>query len=128
MKFKTFGNVALPATLLLLVSAALAAGGQPAAPAPAGRATAASAPAASGAKARPAAKLVDINSASRAELMKLPGVSADHAQRIIAGRPYLSKAHLVTRGAIPEGLYHSIKGLIVAKQKGVPGPAPARGK
>ena len=54
------------------------------------------------AKAKAAAKikLVDINSASKAELMKLPGVSAAIADKIVAHRPYNSKARLVTEKII----------------------------
>lgn len=62
-------------------------------------------------------KLVDINSASKAELKKLPGIGAAEADKIIAGRPYLSKAFLVTKNIIPEKTYWPIRHQIVAKQK-----------
>lgn len=62
-------------------------------------------------------KLVDINSAGKAELKKLPGIGDADADKIIAGRPYLTKAHLVTRKIIPAGVYESIKKRIIAKQK-----------
>lgn len=61
-------------------------------------------------------KQVDINSASKAELMKLPDISEAVAGKIIAGRPYFSKAHLVTHNIISETSYHSLKTTIVAKQ------------
>jgi DNA uptake protein ComE-like DNA-binding protein len=61
-------------------------------------------------------KLVDINSASRAELKTLPGIGDAEADRIIKGRPYLSKAELVTRNVMPEGVYVSLKKQIIAKQ------------
>jgi competence protein ComEA len=60
---------------------------------------------------------VDINSASKAQLKKIPGVSDALADRIIAGRPYLSKAHLVTHKIISGVQYAEIKDLIVARQK-----------
>src|SRR3972149_5788560 len=62
------------------------------------KATATSDKAAKAKKAKAAAKVkpVDINSASKAELKKLPGISGAAADKIIAGRPYLSKANLVT--------------------------------
>ncbi|BCG46510.1 hypothetical protein GEOBRER4_n1310 [Citrifermentans bremense] len=41
---------------------------------------------------------VDINSASQAELEKLPGVGAVTAKKIIAGRPYASAADLSKAG------------------------------
>ena len=68
-------------------------------------------------QARPKGKPVDINSASKAELKKLRDIDDALAEKIIAGRPYLSKAHLVTRNVLPQGLYEQIKGNIVARQK-----------
>jgi competence protein ComEA len=73
-------------------------------------------PAASSA-AKPAVKLVDINSASKAELKTLPGIDDARAAKIIAGRPYGSKAFLVERNIIPIGVYEQIKKQIIAKQK-----------
>ena len=61
-------------------------------------------------------KLIDINSASRAELKTLPGIGDAEADKIIAGRPYLSKAHLVTDAGLPMGTYQSIRHQIVAVQ------------
>ncbi len=61
-------------------------------------------------------KLVDINSANKAELKTLPGIGDKEADKIIAGRPYLSKAHLVTNKVLPRGIYENVKTLIVAKQ------------
>jgi competence protein ComEA len=62
-------------------------------------------------------KPVDINSASKAELKKLRDIDDARADAIISGRPYLSKAHLVTRKIIPHGIYEEIKNQIVAIQK-----------
>ena len=62
------------------------------------------------------AKPIDINSASRAELKTLPGIGDAEADKIIAGRPYLSKVHIVTQSGIPEGVYQSIRHRIVAVQ------------
>lgn len=59
---------------------------------------------------------VDINSASEKQLKKLPGIGDAEAKRIIANRPYGSKAWLVTNGVIGDGPYTNIKNLIVAKQ------------
>lgn len=67
-------------------------------------------------KANAKIKAVDINSASKQELMKLPSIGDAEADKIIAGRPFGSKAWLVTHNIIPEGLFLSIKTLIVANQ------------
>jgi len=61
-------------------------------------------------------KLVDINSASKEDLLKLPDISEADAAKIIAGRPYGSKVWLMTHKILPEGKYPVIKDLIVAKQ------------
>ena len=67
------------------------------------------------AKAAGKIKLVDINSASKAELKPVPGVSDQYADKIIAGRPYLSKADLATRKVIPAGPYQRIRSRVIAK-------------
>ena len=68
------------------------------------------------AKAAAKVKLVDINSAGEAELKTLPGVSDADAEKIIAGRPYLSKANLVTHNIVSKETYVTIKALVIAKQ------------
>jgi hypothetical protein len=60
---------------------------------------------------------VDINSASRKELMTLPGIGAVEADKIIANRPYLTKTQLVTKGVLPTGPYLSLRYQVVAMQK-----------
>jgi DNA uptake protein ComE-like DNA-binding protein len=67
-------------------------------------------------KAAAKVKLVDINTASVEELSKLPNITAEDAAKIVAGRPYGSKAWLVTQSVIPEAKFHSISALVVAKQ------------
>lgn len=62
-------------------------------------------------------KAVDINSASKAELKTLQGIDDARADKIIAGRPYPSKAFLVTRNIIPLGVYDQIRKQIIAMQK-----------
>lgn len=63
------------------------------------------------------AKLVDINGASAKELKTLPGVDDAVAAKIVANRPYLSKAELVTKNVMPTGPYLSLKDQVVAMQK-----------
>lgn len=64
-----------------------------------------------------AAPVVDINSASKEELKKLPGIGDAEANKIIAGRPYLSKAHLQTHNIVSPGVYQGLQRLVVARQK-----------
>lgn len=61
-------------------------------------------------------KLVDINSADKAKLMKLSGINEAYADKIIAGRPYGSKSYLMTRNILPAGIYAGISRLIIARQ------------
>lgn len=64
--------------------------------------------------------LIDVNSASRVQLKSLPGIGDAEADRIVAGRPYLSKADLASKHVIPTGIYLSLKHRVIAKQKGKP--------
>jgi competence protein ComEA len=72
---------------------------------------------ATGAKAAAGVKRVDINSAGKKELKTLPGISETDADKIIAGRPYLSKAHLTTHNIVSRAVYENLKTLVIAKQK-----------
>ena len=56
----------------------------------------------------------NLNSASKEELMKLNGVTDVYAAKIIAGRPYTSKAALVVNGVIPSTVYFLIKDYVTA--------------
>ena len=62
------------------------------------------------------AKLVDINSASKAQLATLPGITPAYAAQIVASRPYGSKSHLTTRGILPRDVYERLKDKIIARQ------------
>ncbi len=55
------------------------------------------------------ARAVDINHASAAQLRTLPGVDPAVAARIIAGRPYRSKADLVERGVLTQGAFVALR-------------------
>ena len=120
------GAVDIALALALAGAAALAL----AAPAPAGPASAATLPAhpltASPKPNPPPApvKLVDINSAGKAELKTLPGIGDAEAEKIIANRPYLSKAELVTKKVMPTGPYLQLRHRVVAMQKARPKAKP----
>ncbi len=59
---------------------------------------------------------IDLNSASKAELMKLPGVGEAISDKIIKGRPYANKAQLVSRGIVNKATYDKLSGMVIAKQ------------
>src|SRR5271166_3889962 len=86
-------------------------------PQPAARDKMAPAPKADGAMKSAPAPLLDINSASEADLQALPGIGDKRAADIIKNRPYKGKDELVQKKIIPEGVYGKIKNQIIAKQK-----------
>src|SRR4051812_819672 len=60
--------------------------------------------------------LVDLNSASEADLKALPGIGDVYAGKIIANRPYANKSQLLSRNVIPEATYKKMSALVIAKQ------------
>ncbi|MGC9292676.1 MAG: ComEA family DNA-binding protein [Acidobacteriaceae bacterium] len=60
------------------------------------------------------ADLIDINTATVAQLQAIPGMGEEYAKRIIAGRPYYAKNQLVHRGILPQDVYDKIKDKIIA--------------
>jgi DNA uptake protein ComE-like DNA-binding protein len=63
---------------------------------------------------------LDINTASRDELMKLKGIGDARADAIIKGRPYKGKDELLEKKIVPENVYNDIKEQIIAKQAAKP--------
>ena len=70
-------------------------------------------------KANESIQKVDINNASLDELKTLPGIGDADAAKIIAGRPYGSKAWLITNKILDMGSFQAIRHLIAAKQPNV---------
>ena len=62
------------------------------------------------------AKIVDINSATDAELKAIAGIGDAYAAKIIAGRPYANKTQLKSRNILPANVYEQVKDFIIAKQ------------
>ncbi|MGB7267171.1 MAG: helix-hairpin-helix domain-containing protein, partial [Terracidiphilus sp.] len=57
---------------------------------------------------------IDINHASRAELLKVPGITPSWAGRIVRFRPYRTKQDLLDRGVLPSSIYDRIKDYVIA--------------
>jgi DNA uptake protein ComE-like DNA-binding protein len=105
-------------TAVLMATGPLLAADKASSTAPPGAASPAKAPDSS----RP--KLVDINSASRAELKTLPNIGDAEADKIIANRPYLTKSSLVSKKVLDLALYDTLYGRIVAMQNAQPKAQP----
>ena len=81
-------------------------------------APAASGSAGSGAAAQ--ARLVNINTASRAELKTLPGIGDAEAERIVANRPYATKTHLVEKQVLSLDAYDKLRKAILVEHRRLP--------
>lgn len=107
MKHKTLVNLSVMfVTVCLLTGSAFAQDkpkGEKASPAPTSSSNA-------------TAQLIDINSATKQQLMTLPGIGDAYSQKIIDGRPYRAKNELVQKNIIPQATYDKVSAQIIAKQ------------
>lgn len=69
---------------------------------------------ATSASAPPPEQRVDINHASIAELLKVPGMTASWAGRIVRFRPYRTKQDLIEMGVVDSKVYDRIKDFVIA--------------
>ena len=122
MRHFTLASLAATALVfgLLTASPTMAQTAQPAAKsdkmAPAPKADSKMAPADS--KMAPAAKdaKIDINTATKDELMAFKGIGDKYSDKIIAGRPYARKDQLLSKDILPEATYKKIEAQIIATQ------------
>ncbi|HWR15074.1 MAG TPA: helix-hairpin-helix domain-containing protein [Terriglobales bacterium] len=61
-------------------------------------------------------RMVDINSATKDELKKLPGVTDEKANRIIASRPYANTDQLVTKRVLTQDEFDKVSGRVTVKK------------
>ena len=61
-------------------------------------------------------KPLNLNAATKEDLLKLPGITPAQADRIIAGRPYDDPKDLVTRRILPKSEYDKISDRLTAKK------------
>jgi len=59
---------------------------------------------------------IDINTATKDELMAFKGIGDKYSDKIIAGRPYARKDQLVSKDILPEATYKKIEAQIIATQ------------
>jgi len=62
------------------------------------------------------APAVNLNSATKEDLEKLPGIGEALADKIIAARPFKSRMQLVSKGVLTKAQYAKVRTHVTAKQ------------
>jgi DNA uptake protein ComE-like DNA-binding protein len=61
-------------------------------------------------------EMLDLNTASREDLARLPGIGDTYSDKIIAGRPYRSRSELMSKKILPKATYEKIRSMVTARQ------------
>lgn len=78
------------------------------------------------AKAAAKGAIIDINTASEAQLKAIPGIGDAYAAKIVAGRPYSNKSQLKSRNILPAAVYDQVSNQIIAKKVAATAAKPAK--
>jgi competence protein ComEA len=62
-------------------------------------------------------ELLNLNTATREQLIALPSIGEAYADKVIAGRPYKMKSELVSRKIVPPAKYKKFSAKVIAKRK-----------
>ena len=108
-------SVSALAIVIGLVSAPLAFAEGGSATVPGGAGVEAKAPAKATAYKHGTMAKVDLNSATREELLKLPGIGEATADKIIAARPFKSRDQLVAKGIVTKAEYSKLSSHITTR-------------
>ena len=117
-RIKSVSTLAALAFALIVAPLAHAQGTTTSGTTPAAQSTpAAKAPAKSHMSKASAMPKVDMNSATREQLMSLPGIGEAIADKIIAARPFKAKSELLSKGLVTKAQYAKLASHIIAKQE-----------